>query len=155
MDEQQLPQVSGNEPPAVPPQGAAAPATPPAASAAAPAPQPSLSSLTGAPNVTQKPKRVNPLYIVIGAVLCTAILVFGFLYARSTAPATEAPPAAVRPTEVPTPTPPPNVSRIATTSAFMVFKEEIASFSATLNAFTLQDSTLAPPILDLELNLAN
>lgn len=155
MDQQQTPSVPENIPMTEPPQGSPPPVPPVTVPPAASAPQPSLSSIAGTPNTPRTSKPINPLYIIIGAVLCVAILVFGLLYARSTTPATTAPPAAITPTEIPTPTPPPNVSRIATTSAFMVFKEEIGSFSATLNAFSLQDSTLAPPILDLELNLTN
>lgn len=107
------------------------------------------------PMAASKPPRNNSLYILIGGVLCLAILITGVLYARSVAPATQEVPVATTPTVLPTPTPPPNLSRIASTSAFGAFVQEIASFSATLESFTLQDSTLAPPILDLELNLTN
>lgn len=92
------------------------------------------------------------LIIVISAVLGIGILLFGILYFQSLQPIEEMP-STPTPTEVPTPTPTPNVSRIATTSAFRSFSEEVASFSATLNSFTIQDSTLAPPLLDLELGL--
>lgn len=153
MDEHQTPSPTVNEPtPTAPP---IVPSPAPSQPAPAPVAQPSLSSLATPPATPPKAKSVNPLYLVIGAVLCVGIVVFGILYARSTTPTTSAPPVAVTPTEIPTPTPPPNVSQIATTTAFIAFKEEIASFSATLNTFSLLDSTLAPPILDLELNLTN
>lgn len=151
MDTEQPTTVPSNTPQTtVPPASVQTPAPTPA-----PVPQPPLAGIATPPPTQAKAKQMNTLYIVIGAVLCVAILVFGFLYARSTTPTSNTPTVAVTPTEAPTPTPPPNVSRIATTSAFLTFKEEIASFSATLNAFSLQDSTLAPPIMDLELNLTN
>lgn len=144
MDEQQPPQAA----PIIPPPAATPPVAAPVAAALSATPTPP-------PVATSKPPRNNKLYILIGGVLCLAILITGVLYARSTVPTTEEVPVAVTPTVLPTPTPPPNLSRIASTSAFGAFVQEIASFSATLESFTLQDSTLAPPILDLELNLTN
>ncbi len=155
MDEQQTPSPTVNEPTVPAPQAIPSPVPQQQAPEPTPTVQPSLSSLTTPPTAPPKAKKGNVLYIVVGAILFVGIAVFGLLYAQSAAPTTSAPPVAVTPTQIPTPTPPPNVSRIATTTAFMAFKEEIASFSATLNSFSLQDSTLAPPILDLELNLSN
>ena len=111
------------------------------------------------PPVPQK-KGVNPIgskniLILITAILGLGILIFGYLYIRSSTPVTVAPPAAITPTILPSPTPQPNLSRISTTSAFISFSEDIASFSAILNTFALQDATLVPPILDIELDLKN
>ncbi|HLD24381.1 MAG TPA: hypothetical protein VJB96_00475 [Patescibacteria group bacterium] len=102
---------------------------------------------SGKPSADRK-KRI----ILIGGLVTVGALLFGFLYFSSMQPRDETP-ATPTPTEMPTPTPTPNVSRIATTSAFAAYSAEIASFSATVNSFTLQDSTLAPPILDLDLGL--
>lgn len=101
------------------------------------------------------PAKINKRYLIIGILLLLGVIVFGVLYAGSITPAKEEVPATATPAVILTPTPPPNISRIATTSAFTAFSQEIASFSAMLESFTFQDSTLAPPILDLELNLTN
>jgi hypothetical protein len=106
-----------------------------------------------APPSTPKGPISSKLLLVVGSVFVLGIFIFGFLYVQSMRPATQEPAPAITPTEAPTPTPPPNLSRVATTSAFGAFGEEIASYAATLDAFSLQDSTLSPPILDLELGL--
>lgn|GEM_PF-677768 len=95
------------------------------------------------------------ILILITAILAVGIFLFGFLYVRSSAPAPVEQPAAITPTVLPSPTPQPNLSRISTTSAFMSFSQDIASFSAILNTFALQDPSLVPPILDIELDLKN
>lgn len=128
---------------------------PPAAETPVMAPPAPIAPAGAAPAPPSKPPHNNRTYILIGTLLCLAILIAGVLYARSSVPVKEEAPVAVTPTALPTPTPPPNLSRMATTSAFAAYSQEIASFSATLDSFTLQDSTLAPPILDLELNLSN
>lgn len=92
------------------------------------------------------------LLLIVTVLLGSALVVVTILYMRSLQ-SKEEPLFTPTPTAPPTPTPTPNVSRIATTSAFAAYSEEIASFSATLNSFTLQDSTLAPPILDLNIGL--
>lgn len=93
--------------------------------------------------------------MIVAGLLAVGILISGFLYLRSTTPPKEEAVVPATPTIVPTPTQQPNLSRISTTSAFMRYSEEVASFSAVLNAFSLQDSTLVPPILDIELDLKN
>lgn len=99
--------------------------------------------------------RSNKRMLIIAAFLGIGILVFGFLYIRNNKRPEAAVPIAVTPTEVPSPTPQANLSRISTTSAFLSYSEDVASFSAILNAFALQDATLVPPILDIELELKN
>lgn len=136
----------------------AAPITTPSPQVAPQDPPVSQTPLISTPAQTppqQKPQQMNKLFLIIGTLLCLGVVVVGLLYARSITPAKEEAQVEVTPTVIPTPTPPPNISRIATTSAFAAFSQEIASFSAILESFTLQDSTLAPPILDLELNLIN
>lgn len=102
----------------------------------------------------------NPLanknvVMIIGGLLVIGILIFAFLYMRSAMPPKEEAPVAITPTTLLSPTPPPNLSRLSTTSAFLSYTEEVASFSAILSAFSLQDATLVPPILDIELDLKN
>lgn len=99
--------------------------------------------------------RNNKLLMGVAGVIALGILIFGFLYVRSSMPAKVEAPVAITPTEIPTPTPQPNLSRISTTSAFLSYVEDVASFSGIINSFTLQDATLAPPILDIELELKN
>lgn len=90
---------------------------------------------------------------VIGALIGIGILVSGILYARTAMQQSAAPVASVTPTAMPTPVPPQTVSRIATTSAFAAFHDEVASLSAIIKEFTLQDASLVPPVFDVELGL--
>lgn len=105
-------------------------------------------------SVTQEnlQKQHNKLILILGIALLLSIIAIGILSMQRVKPD-----AVVlsnpTPIEMSTPTPTPNVSNIATTSAFAAYSQEIASFSATINTFSLQDSTLAPPILDLNLGL--
>lgn len=91
--------------------------------------------------------------LAIAGILTLGITIFGILYLKSAMPEKEEPIIPVTPTAVPTPTPPPNLSRISSSSAFLEFGAQVASFAAVLNAFTLQDASLTPPILDADLNL--
>lgn len=119
-----------------------------------PAPQPVPQPQSTTPPPTHK-QSSSTLYLIIAGVLCLGILITSMLYLRTSTKPAEVPIVAVTPTVMPTPTPPPNISRIASTSAFAAYAQEIASFSAVLDAFTLQDSTLAPPIMDTDLELSN
>jgi hypothetical protein len=49
---------------------------------------------------------------------------------------------------MPTPTPNLKLAPIATSSAFETFAQGIASLSAQINGFSLQDGALTPPALD-------
>jgi len=92
------------------------------------------------------------ILIVLGVV----VLVLSIVAFRSFT--SQKPPETPQPTPTPsivvTPTPPQNLSRIASTSAFLEFGGEVASLSAVLNAFVLQDATLAPPILETDIEFA-
>lgn len=129
----------------------------PPAQVAVPTPEPQTNPavVPVSPGIPPAPKGISQkkLFMIIGAVLGIAILISGFFYLQSTRQPPAEPEPIIEPTQTPTPTPIPNLSRIATTSAFAAFSAEIASFSATLDSFSLQDSTLAPPSLDLELGL--
>lgn len=104
------------------------------------------------PQETAFAQKTRPRYLIPAASIAVLLVIGGYLiFARETGE--QAPPSAVVPITVPSPTPTPNVSRIATTAAFAAFREEVASFSATIRVFNLEDSTLAPPMLDLELGL--
>ncbi len=123
--------------------------------AAPPTPAPMVTPPPPAPAPQKKPAlQLKDPRVIIAIVLGAGILLFGFLYVRSTMQPAEAPAPQVTPTVQPTPTPPLHLSGIASTSAFFKYSEDVASFSAILNAFNLQDATLAPPILDTEIDLS-
>lgn len=104
------------------------------------------------PPAPGKPK-MNSTHLVIAGVLCLGILITSMLYLRTSAKPAPVQTISVTPTMSPTPTPPPHISKIATTSAFAAYSQEVASFSATLDSFTLQDSSLTPPLMDTDLGL--
>ena len=123
--------------------------------AAPPTPAPVVAPPPSAPTPQKKPTlQLKDPKVIIAIVLGVGILLFGFFYVRSTMQPDETPVAQVTPTINPTPTPALNLSGIASTSAFLKFSEDVASFSAILNAFNLQDATLTPPILDTEIDLS-
>ena len=116
---------------------------------------------TQIPNIPQTPleppvAHVAPVAskqtpIIIAAIIGVSIIISMMLFIQSnhnTVPTEQIP---VTPTIQPSPTPPQNISRISTTSAFHAFSEEVASFSPTMNSFPLQDGTLTPPVLDTAL----
>lgn len=98
-----------------------------------------------------KPRMMR--YAMVGIVL---ILVVGIaaLY-KKTQITSVAPEVKTTPTSVPTSTPSRHLSAIATTSAFRAFSENVASLSATINAFTLQDGSFTPPALDLDIGFSD
>lgn len=106
-----------------------------------------------APAVPPTKQKMNTMYLIIAGILCVGILITSMLYLRTTTKPTQVQPVSATPTISPTPTPPPNISKIATTSAFAAYSQEIASFSATLDSFTLQDSSLTPPLMATDLGL--
>lgn len=91
----------------------------------------------------------NP--IIIALIIGISIIIAMILFIQSNRSTVSQQQVAVTPTIAPSPTPPQNLSRISTTSAFRAFSEEVASFSAIINSFPLQDGTLTPPVLDTEL----
>lgn len=103
----------------------------------------------------KKPGLPKNTILLIGGILLLSLVVFSFLFLQSNQTQQSAEPEEIVPTEVLTPTPLPNLSRISTTSAFRAFREEVASFSAVLNTFTLQDPAFTPPVFETELGLQN
>lgn len=59
----------------------------------------------------------------------------------------------------PTPTPTPVITRalsgVATTSAFLDLEASVASLSASLSTTNLDDTSIAPPTIDLSLGFSN
>lgn len=91
-------------------------------------------------------------YAMVGIAL---LLVLGIVVLfKKTQTTSVTPEVKTTPTSVPTSTPSQHVSAIATTSAFRAFSENVASLSATINAFTLQDGAFTPPALDLEIGFS-
>jgi len=104
--------------------------------------------------VTPPPKKKLPRSVfVVGGVLALFILISALLYASSLNKEQE--PNAPEPTPLVriTPTPIRKLTQIATTSAFAVFHASVASLSGDIHGFVLQDSTLTPPILEVNLEL--
>lgn len=99
----------------------------------------------------KKPFTVPWKPIAIGFVALIALMIAGSLLSRGGTSGgngtTQTPQGA---TTYPTPTTVQRLSQIATDSAFLQFREEVASFSAIVTTFTLQDGSLVPPILDTE-----
>lgn len=108
-----------------------------------------------APQIQTEAKRILPKNIYIaGGVLLVAILITAILYIKSTLQAPAAPVAVPTPIIVITPTPMRMPSRIASSSAFVTYQNAVASLSGTINAFTILDSTLTPPVLNTDLGLS-
>lgn len=99
--------------------------------------------------VRQAASKRNP--VIIALIIGISIIVATILFIRSNRGTVSPQQVMITPTIAVSPTPPQNVSRISTTSAFAAFSEEVASFSAIINSFPLQDGTLTPPVLDTEL----
>lgn len=91
---------------------------------------------------------------IAGIVLGLAILLTAVLYATSTTkdPVSQIPDPT--PLALATPTPMRKFTQIASTSAFISFQASVASLSADINGFILQDSTLTPPVIDGDLGLS-
>lgn len=107
------------------------------------------------PPQTSKPPFVpkKTILIIIGIIVAMCIVV-GILYTRLTANQSDGNAPTPIPTTVVTPTPVQSLSAISTTSAFMEYHNAVASFSATLTSFDMQDRGLTPPMLELELGLS-
>lgn len=90
---------------------------------------------------------------IIIAILSSIIVlgIVGFIFMQYNAGRQTTQVAEPTPTAFPTPTPVLALSQIATTSAFMSFTERVASLSAQINGFSLQDGALNPPALDTEI----
>jgi hypothetical protein len=91
--------------------------------------------------------------IIIGIFVFMCVVV-GILYTRLTANQSDGNTPTPTATVVVTPTPLQRLSAISSTSAFMTYHEAVASFSATLTSFDMQDGGLTPPQLELELGLS-
>lgn len=100
-------------------------------------------------------KRKFPiLYIAIAVFFVLGISVSSLLFIQTANTKNETPLPTGSPTVTLFPSPPSNLSSIASTSAFATFTQEIASFSSILDSFTIQDSTLTPPLMDTDLELS-
>lgn len=119
--------------------------------------QPTTTVSTPTPASVQPPQPVsqhkaNPPYmLILGAIVLfiVAFVVVGVLTSKtaSTIPTAVNP----MPSIAVTPTPVLQQSALASTSAFLEFSRENASFSGILNAFVLQDPTLTAPLFDTDI----
>lgn len=135
MDQPTISTVLEEQPPVLPGQQVSTP--PPAPLPAEPLPTPAK-------------KRLPLVPILVAVIFVAAALI---LYLRLSQQQSAPPVAQISPTPIPNPTQPSRLSLVATTSAFISFDSALASLSASINAFTLSDGTLAPPTLDIELGL--
>ena len=97
------------------------------------------------------PKSVTPpiiIYILLAIILVMAGIIGLLIVKPRVAPVIPVP----NPTPViATPTPIQPLSLVATQSAFLQFASSVASLSAAVSYSTIQDQTLAPPVLTLPL----
>lgn len=106
---------------------------------------------TPPPPPTPPIKTPNMKYVAVGGCVVIFLVLIFYMLNRRNSNETTPVPVATTPTPLATATPVQQVSAIATTSAFITFAENVASLSATVNAFSLQDGALSPPTLDLEI----
>ena len=118
--------------------------------AASEVPNPSVPAASAVP-VPTPAKKIPVKIFGIGAIVLIVLSLAAFLLNNRNPGTKEPEQVTAQPTLLPTATPVQQVSAIATSSAFMTFTESVASLSATVNAFSLQDGSLAPPTLDLEI----
>lgn len=83
---------------------------------------------------------------IIGIVILVSIIIFSIMISRINSGNDEI-------IITPTPSIAPEVSEIASASAFMIWNQEVASLSGLLEGYNLQDSTLATPQLEVDLEL--
>lgn len=101
-----------------------------------------------APNT--QPRNMSSIIIaILSGIIVLGIVGFIFMQYNAGRQTTQV--AEPTPTVFPTPTPVLQLSQIATTSAFLSFTEHVASLSAQINGFSLQDGALNPPALDTEI----
>jgi hypothetical protein len=100
-------------------------------------------------------KKKLPVGLIIGFTVLFLLVFGGMVFVQSRANRAVTPVAVVTPTEEPTPTIASRLSPIATSAAFLQFDSNLASLSATINAFSLSDGSLTPPTIDLDLGLSN
>lgn len=97
------------------------------------------------------PKSVTPpiiIYILLAIILVMAGIIGLLIVKPRVVPAVPTPSPAPA---IATPTPIQPLSNIATQSAFLQFASAVASLSAAVSDSTIQDQTLAPPVLSLPL----
>lgn len=103
------------------------------------------------PTPVAKPsKRV----FVVGGILFFIVVLSTLVFMKSQVNSRKVVVPSPTPFEIITPTPLRKPSFIASSSAFMQFTDEVASFSARINSFTMQDATLTPPIFDTAIEIA-
>ncbi len=112
---------------------------------------PPISAPTSPPQTPIGPRR-NTSSIIIAILSVIIVLgIIGFIFMQYNAGKQTTQVAEPTPTAFPTPTPVLQLSLIATTSAFITFTEHVASLSAQINGFSLQDGALNPPAFDTEI----
>ncbi len=111
----------------------------------------------GIPTVSSGPPRSNafPPQIIIIGVAAVILIILGVVGLTAFKPQN----IVVAPTPTPsvpvaTPTPARTLSPLATQSAFLLFEQSVASLSAGVAAYNVQDQSLTPPVLVLPLGFS-
>jgi hypothetical protein len=93
-------------------------------------------------------------YIIIGIVV--VVLIAGsFLFATTKHKVAPVVTISPTPTETPVPTPIRTLTAFATGSAFLNFEKSTVALPGIIQNATLDDQTIAPPVLDLPLGFSN
>lgn len=93
-------------------------------------------------------ERFMPLFIAAGAVFLGILVFVVFQQLRAKPPIVQVAPT---PTHTPSPTPLRQLSQLASQSGFLSLEQEVASLSAKINSYSVQDPSLSPPELTLPL----
>ena len=96
----------------------------------------------------KKPFRFDK-YILLGILVFTLLGIFFFIQRADPHPKISTIPISPSPSVS---SPLKRLSDIATTSSFIQLDQAISSLSASLNSFIIEDGTLTPPAIDLEIN---
>ncbi|MBI3576881.1 hypothetical protein HY086_02505 [Candidatus Gottesmanbacteria bacterium] len=113
--------------------------------------EPQVASTNVVPPIPETPKPKIAPEIIAAAVVVVfgALLLLGlrFLSNQSAKP----PVVVEKPAPTPTPTPVRLPSALATQSAFLKLEGNVASLSASIKNYVVDDPSLSPPVLDLPL----
>lgn len=116
-------------------------------------PQPSMTDMQPSVPLTPMPPpspKKNVLLIALLSIIAIGVIALVYIQANKKPEIIRV--AEPTPIVIITPTPVKQLTTIASTSAFMVFSEHVASLSAMVNEFSLQDGLLTPPLFDVEIS---
>lgn len=105
------------------------------------------------------PKKSPPYAIIIGVIIILLAFIFIFLlfFSSKTATLFSGKTNKLTPTipnQIQSPTPTPQLSEIASASAYLNLKATVAELTTTLNNYPLNDQSLNPPIIEIPLGFS-